>query len=751
MKSENFLKKSEQIFTIIDKYNDLIGSEADVLKQELSIDSTENLREMLVNLENTGRLLQIGIVGRVKAGKSSLLNGLLFDGQSILPKAATPMTAALTILSYGEELSAEVEFFTREDIENISQNSRKYIEKLQNLSDSNFDDMKKNRERKSGKLSQDELTELSENAKKLAKKELSNDLELSASFDQLEDIKRAKISIESLGERQVLIFKNLSDLQSKLRDYVGVDGNFTPFTKIVHIKLPLKNIEGLQIVDTPGINDSVQSREKRTRELLKTCDVVFIVSPTGQFLSIQDQELMDRISSKEGIRELFMISSQVDTQLFGSEKSKYKGDLRKILSGIVSNLGGHMSSTLTKLKQNNPEVGRTFDQLISQGEDRVVHSSGICQTIKLYFDERNKWDDGVKKVWENLTTNYPDYFSDGDKTLSISNLDLLSNISHIKKSLADIKSKKSEILEKRKSEFIEAKFNSLLKFKDGLHIYTHDLYSRIKDNSLDEIKKQKTTLEKVQKKASAALNEEYADLVDELNIKIRGELINSLNSIFSDTKKKVDGAEETKSESYTIDKGAGFFWWREIFGERYEERSRSFQSVRTGAVRDALENLTMDIENAISTKSQDFIHNWKKNLNSQLIKVLRGSVDDDDLEPNLIRSSIREVLNLINYPELEYGEYKFRSDKNGTLRDNAAENFMEMAKEYINNFKRLVHKDINDYNKTLVSSLKSFDPSTRIFGSYKERIKELEEQIKTKKVVLSRIEKLVVELEMIKK
>ena len=42
------------------------------------------------------RKLNIGVVGQVKAGKSSFLNTLLFDGQEILPKASTPKTATLT-------------------------------------------------------------------------------------------------------------------------------------------------------------------------------------------------------------------------------------------------------------------------------------------------------------------------------------------------------------------------------------------------------------------------------------------------------------------------------------------------------------------------------------------------------------------------------------------------------------------------------------------------------------------------------
>ncbi len=51
-------------------------------------------------LISEGNILKIGVVGQVKAGKSSFLNSLFFEGETVLPKASTPMTAGLTILEY---------------------------------------------------------------------------------------------------------------------------------------------------------------------------------------------------------------------------------------------------------------------------------------------------------------------------------------------------------------------------------------------------------------------------------------------------------------------------------------------------------------------------------------------------------------------------------------------------------------------------------------------------------------------------
>lgn len=66
--------------------------------------------------------------------------------------------------------------------------------------------------------------------------------------------------------------------------------------------MPLEALRDICIIDTPGMNDPVQSREERTVELLKTCDVVFIVSPAGQFLNAQDIEVMGRITQKKAFR-----------------------------------------------------------------------------------------------------------------------------------------------------------------------------------------------------------------------------------------------------------------------------------------------------------------------------------------------------------------------------------------------------------------------------------------------------------------
>ena len=86
--------------------------------------SFNNYLENYKRLESEDKILTIGIVGQVKAGKSSFLNALFFNSSDILPKAATPMTAALTKIRYSENISAKVHFFSKSDFETIENGAK---------------------------------------------------------------------------------------------------------------------------------------------------------------------------------------------------------------------------------------------------------------------------------------------------------------------------------------------------------------------------------------------------------------------------------------------------------------------------------------------------------------------------------------------------------------------------------------------------------------------------------------------------
>lgn len=94
MKNNTSVKtQSNELSGISDCYQDFNTSIDPLFLSELA-DLAEQFKKDAQFAINENRLLRIGIIGQIKRGKSSFLNSLLFKGQDILPKAATPMTAA---------------------------------------------------------------------------------------------------------------------------------------------------------------------------------------------------------------------------------------------------------------------------------------------------------------------------------------------------------------------------------------------------------------------------------------------------------------------------------------------------------------------------------------------------------------------------------------------------------------------------------------------------------------------------------
>ena len=847
----NIIDFRKQLETTLNKHQDIIKADSDELINEYAIPSSQSLKDALQKIEDKDRLLQIGIIGRVKAGKSSLLNAMLFHGKSILPKAATPMTAALTVISYGPELSATVEFFTPEDLENIKKESDQYEQELNTLIQQkihekslrnklkdalNPKEIRANAERAAKQELKDEHIkqesaqyeqelntrtqqkieekslrnklkdvlnpkEIRANAERAAKQELKDEhikqesaqyeqelntrtqekidekslknkikdalnpkkirakaecaakrdlkskISLSAAYDQYERIQKTGVEYTSLEDKKTLVAPSLSELSEQLLEYVGAEGKYMPFTKSVHIKIPQKNLENIQIVDTPGVNDPVQSREERTRELLKFCDVVLIVSPSGQFLSNEDIELMDRITSKEGIRELYVVASQVDIQLFGSIKRDNEGNLYRACKGIISDLAEHLHSTLSTLKANNPEVGTTYDQLIEQSQEKVIHSSGICVTIKEGFDHQAQWDSGTQTAWNNLTTHYPDYFSDSDKTLSFSNLDLLANMCSINSIIETVKAKKDGILRTRTEEFVKAKSDSLFNYKKALLRYIAEQIEHINNGNLEVLKKEQQLLLTIQKSVAPILNEEYLVFVGKLEKKLQDKMTMLLQEYVTGARNSVNDTEENQSESYEASTSK---WWNLWSWGKTETRINTYITVRTGAVRDVLKNMTDAIETTVEKKSTSLLKKWKKKLYTQLLKTLRSQIKDEKLDPTRISQAIRIVVNSVVYPDISYsGELPSNLSAIGTLTGNTAEEFVENAKTYISNWQKRVKKDIKDYVSNLETVLEAVTLSDRVFGHYNSKLEELNKHIRDKAIVLEKFKKLRTALEQI--
>ncbi len=305
---------------------------------ENAVIKTEELEKTLKGMQAENRGLKVGIIGRVKAGKSSLLNALIFEGKDVLPKAATPMTASLTILKYAKNLSAQVQFYSPKDISEIKNEHARYEKEFQRIVDEKVkEQQEKQKEKQSlanrakegfknfgkslsinksgGEAPKERVLsdeEILEKARKIAKNKLKDDTKLVSSYDQYEKIKKSgSLNTKNLDSR--IQANSLEELNQKLLQFVGANGKFMPYTKAVQISLNNPNLKDLEVIDTPGVNDPIVSREERTKALLKECDVVFVISLSNQFLTDNDMDLFDRVFNKEGIQRVYFVASQADS------------------------------------------------------------------------------------------------------------------------------------------------------------------------------------------------------------------------------------------------------------------------------------------------------------------------------------------------------------------------------------------------------------------------------------------------------
>lgn len=210
--------------------------------------------------------LTIGVIGQMKCGKSTFLNAFIFEN-NILPAATTPMTAALSVITYGEKERIVAEFYTKDE---WAEQKMQAARSLDDVTDS-----------------------LDESKVKAAKELVSKASKLGSSLESY------------LGGTKEDEFTNLIE-------YVGADGKYVSITKSVTIYYPKEYLKRVEIVDTPGFNDPIVSREERTKEFLKKADVVLMMLYAGRPFDATDRDIIFKNVRQCGIGKVLIGINKYD-------------------------------------------------------------------------------------------------------------------------------------------------------------------------------------------------------------------------------------------------------------------------------------------------------------------------------------------------------------------------------------------------------------------------------------------------------
>ncbi len=567
MNVQELIKKSALIEKTLQEQG--LQEKAKPFMSDNAVIKTEELEKTLKELQDTNRDLKVGITGRVKAGKSSLLNALIFEGVEVLPKAATPMTASLTILKYAQTLSAEVEFYSPKDIAELENEHERYVREFNRIVD---EEVKKQKQRlldrakekvkkignkmlgrnksteevpKERVLSDEEIVK---RAERIAKDKLKGDEKLVSSHDQCEKMKKSGLlNTENLDPR--IQANSLEELHQKLLQFVGADGKYMPYTKAVQISLNNPNLKDLEVIDTPGVNDPIVSREERTKALLKDCDVVFIISPSNQFLTDSDMSLFDRVSHKEGLQEIYFVASQADSAVGSmSEVEKSGQHLPTAFENAQKALSSQLNSIMGALIENYPNQREVFEKAIKNG---VILASGVCFSMYKDFNNQASWERNQKteeyhNALRNLRDAYPDAFSSDDK--SKESLLFLSNMGAIEERLEKAAKEKEKIISQKLQDYAQSQANNLHTLIAQLLQDLEEEKKRVKNADISAIKEQIKAYQNLSGNIEMKFREVYEEFILHFINNIRVGLEETLKKAIQTA--RVSAKKEEEEERY---------------------------------------------------------------------------------------------------------------------------------------------------------------------------------------------------------
>ena len=739
MSFNEFLSKVEKISSIVEA-NEILRDESVNLRREYFIKSVDEFKRDQAELECKERLLKIGILGRVKAGKSSFLNALIFGGENILPKAATPMTAALTILEYAKSPNFSVEFYTQKDLDEIATKAREYQSKLDECVNEKFNELKEKEQKKALNPAQINEAKLRQNAYDIVESDFKAKQEaLFACYEQNELIKKSKISLAEL-EAHKDFSGDLEAIRAKLSDYVGENGKFMPFTKSITLRLDNEFLQDVQIIDTPGLNDPVPSRSARTLEFLDKCDAALVLSPAGQFLNASDVDLLDKLD-KNSTTKIFFVASRADSQLHGHILGKSNANLDTAISLIENELSSSISQKLHEGEAESAMIQRAMNA-------KIILSSSICANFALRAE--SDLDEDESHALGLLKKHYPNDFSPEKKMDSFKKL---ANMQTLQSIFAELKREKEAILAQRLAESLATKQSNLNSYQQALIDIVKNQIDLLQSSDLSKLKEQEMELRRVKRDAEYALDESYEDLRDELVKEVRELLKDKKDMFFRDLESTSENAEGSKSETYQKDKGSGFLRWREWMGSRYVEKTRNVITFKAGAVRSAIKETCANLEDLLSIESRDSIKEWRKKAHKSLLIILRNEVGDSYLDKQLISNSVKSAFNAIEYPEISYESripYSING-ASGTLKGYEAERFIEEVEKYITDFKSQVGKDINNFADKIEANLEGIKLGDKIFSKISSEIERLKDDLANKTLRLNEYKNLQTNLEEVMK
>lgn len=243
-------------------FKELKSSLEDIIKELKEESSNEKIIEDLDETSNylNNQKFSIGITGVMNAGKSTMLNALM--GREILGSAVVPETANLTIVKHNPTENAKVFYWNKSEWDRIV----KSADELESM--------------------RDYVNETN----KIFGSELNSYIKPESRYDEVDinDLS-SYTSAEASGKKCNLV------------KYVELGSNLDFLS------------DGIEIVDTPGLDDPVIQREEITKEYISACDMMLHLMNVSQSATLKDVEFIIDALLYQNISKLLVVITRADT------------------------------------------------------------------------------------------------------------------------------------------------------------------------------------------------------------------------------------------------------------------------------------------------------------------------------------------------------------------------------------------------------------------------------------------------------
>lgn len=695
---DTFIKKIDSLIATIEPWQDKFTSQYDQLRLLKARHLTK-----LQRFEQDEQTLNIAIMGQVKAGKSSFLNALLFDGKTVLPEASTPKTANLTRISYAAQPRLEVEFYSPQDWARITE-----------LATSDLDHQE-------AKVAKEQVTMIAQSG-----------VDADAMIHQGSQIHETD---------------NLDDIMAVLNDYAGNDGKYTGLVKMIRLYLPLPELEGYNIIDTPGMNDPVVSRTQRTKEEMANSDVVFFLSRASNFLDASDIDLLSKQLPEAGIKRLVLIAGQYDSAIEqdGYDRESLQATEKNLYQRIVQ----RAQLSIAKLAADKEQAGMITVANILRSMPTPVCSSTYAYGFANW--DKDMWNKNMSHAYQNLLDLAEDEWGED---ITEQDWHRIAGFEPLKQAYEQAKADKERIITEQKNSLLPEAETNLNNWLDEFRTQVKQRILTLEQGDMAKVEKQQQQYQNKIVEISSALEDVISSSINDARTRQRDISQDLRKNISEYTEIKTRTGTETVVDSRTVSDSTWYKPW--TWGRtrtEYVTRVKSYEYLSIADAIDQLNNYAYSCESEISHHFNQLVN--PNDIRIKLKKSLLASLDtkSTQFDPVQFRNLMSQSIRQLDIPQfsLDIGNVSDMIGGNVTNEIRSDED-MSKLKQQLNNALRDIFSKLNkefvESVDQVVSSLEALQSNLEdnLTETLRSEVEQLKKDMQDKQAMIASYESLAVKV-----